>query len=192
MAPRESSERPVTSTLLSKKVAHALRHDPKAYGLNPDPEGWVPVDDLLLALRRQGSAWAVVRKADLERMLATSSKRRFDISDDQIRALYGHSLPGRITYAPKLSPPVLFHGTAPSAWEQIRLEGLRPMRRQFVHLSSDTTQAIAVGRRKHPEPLILHVDAAGAQTAGVRFFPGNEVVWLVEHVPPEYLTCLTP
>jgi putative RNA 2'-phosphotransferase len=192
VAPREASERPVSSTSLSKKVAHALRHDPKAYGLRPDSEGWVPVDDLLAALRARGSAWAAVQRADVERMLASSSKRRFELSGGQIRALYGHSLAGRIARAPELSPPVLFHGTAPSAWCQIQLEGLRPMRRQFVHLSSDTTQALAVGRRKHPEPLILHVDAAGAQAAGISFYPGNDVVWLAEHVPPDFVSCLRP
>src|SRR5579883_1696013 len=36
---------------LSKTISYALRHDPGAYGLQLDQEGWVRVADLLQALR---------------------------------------------------------------------------------------------------------------------------------------------
>ena len=183
----------VSSTWLSRRIAHALRHEPWIYGLELDGHGWVSVDDLLAGLRSTGGpAWADLARTDLEQMVASSTKRRYELSNDRIRARYGHSVPGLSRRTPAQPPPVLFHGTAPSTWQAIRDTGLRPMTRQFVHLSVDTAQALAVGRRKHRKPVVLHVDAAGANAAGISFYPGNELVWLAEHVPPEFVTCPEP
>lgn len=42
----------------------------------------------------------------------------------------------------------LFHGTAPDAWAMIQIDGLLPMRRQFVRILVDRETALMVGRRK--------------------------------------------
>lgn len=64
---------------LSRVVSHALRHEPWLYELELDDEGWVPVDQLLMALREKGGDWEVVDTRSLERMLetATSAGMRF-------------------------------------------------------------------------------------------------------------------
>ena len=61
------------------------------------------------------------------------------------------------------------------------------MGRQYVHLSLERETAIAVGRRKSPDPIILVVNAQNAWKAGVAFYTGNEKVWLADHVPPEFI-----
>ena len=81
--------------VLSKTVSHALRHEPWVYELELDDAGWVPVDDLLRSLRDM-RRWRHVERDDLTRMIASSAKRRYEIDGDRIRALYGHSVPGRI------------------------------------------------------------------------------------------------
>jgi RNA:NAD 2'-phosphotransferase (TPT1/KptA family) len=43
---------------LSRLVSNALRHEPNAYGLELDPEGWVEVNALLEALKRRSSGFA--------------------------------------------------------------------------------------------------------------------------------------
>ena len=85
-------------------------------------------------------------------------------------------------------PTVLFHGTDPAVVEAIRADGLRPMRRQFVHLSSDAATAAQVGRRKARTPVILEIAAGAAHHAGVPFYLGNEMVWLADHVPPRFIS----
>jgi putative RNA 2'-phosphotransferase len=120
-------------------------------------------------------------------MVASSSKRRHEIEGDRIRALYGHSVPGRILRLEATPPGVLFHGTSPQAWESIRLLGLAPMGRQYVHLSVDVTTAAEVGRRKSITPVLLRVGAREACEQGVRFWQGNEKVWLAEVVPVRFL-----
>lgn len=172
---------------LSRVVSHALRHQPWLYELELDEEGWSPLGVLLSALHTVGPGWRGVTRADLADMVATSDKRRHEIDGDRIRALYGHSLPGRILMVETPPPQTLYHGTSPQAWASISEHGLRPMTRQYVHLSNDLDTATAVGRRKSPEPVVLAVAARRGAAEGVRFFRGNEVVWLALDVPSRFV-----
>lgn len=167
-------------------VSHALRHEPWRYELEPDEAGWVAVQWLVEALRLE-PGWSLLTVGDVEAMVADASKRRHEIRDGQIRALYGHSLPGRVDRVSAAPPAELFHGTSPAAAETIRVEGLRPMGRQYVHLSVDRDTARAVGVRKAPEPVILVVAARAAAEAGVAFYVGNDRVWLVDEVPARFV-----
>lgn len=174
------------TTNLSKAVARALRHDPSSYGLDLDHHGWVPVDELVAALNRQRQ-WRDVDRAELVAMVQDQAKRRYEIRGDRIRALYGHSVaidPSSDAAAP---PDVLFHGTPRGALASIIADGLRPMSRQYVHLSVDEDQARAVGRRRSRDVVILRVAARDAAAAGIRFWRASDSVWLCRGVPPEFL-----
>ncbi len=177
----------MTDADLSRLVSHALRHEPWLYELELDEEGWAPVEQLLGALREKGGDWESVDRNVLERMLATAGKRRHELDGNRIRALYGHSVAGRIQRRPATPPARLFHGTAPETSVVVQTDGLLPMGRQFVHLSVDRDTAAMVGRRKSARPAVLAVDAAGAAWAGVRFYEGNDLVWLADSVPARFL-----
>jgi putative RNA 2'-phosphotransferase len=172
---------------VSRVASHALRHEPWLYELELDADGWVPIDQLVDAIRAMGPKWSGVDRGVVTEMVETATKQRHEIDGDRIRALYGHSVPARIRKVPAAPPVRLFHGTSPAAWKRIRETGLAPMGRQYVHLSTDVETASAVGRRKDPAPLILLVDAARAHAAGVAFYEGNEMVWLADAVPAEFL-----
>jgi len=165
---------------LSKRMSHALRHEPWLYELELDEEGWTPVADLLAALG--------VSRERLEDVVRDSPKQRFELAGDRIRARYGHSVPGRIVRVPGVPPELLYHGTGASAADRIRREGLRPMRRQYVHLSVTREMAESVGRRKGEQVRVLTVDTVAARAAGVEFMRGNELVWLAMNVPAEFLS----
>ena len=64
-------------------------------------------------------------------------------------------------------------------------EGLRKMKRHHVHLSPDVPTAITIGSR-HGRPVVFAIDAA-MHAAGFTFYRSATGVWLVGHVPPEYL-----
>ena len=105
------------------------------------------------------------------------------MAEGRTRALYGHSVPGKLARTPSTPPKHLYHGTSPKVLEAIRQNGLQPTARQYVHLSNNRADALEVGRRKHPQPVLLLVNAADAANAGVAFYVGNEKVWLADHVP---------
>jgi putative RNA 2'-phosphotransferase len=172
---------------LSRAVSHALRHEPWLYELELDEAGWVPVDALLAALRAENSSWISLSEGDLMQMIALSDKERHELREGRIRALYGHSTPQRLVREQAEPPSTLYHGTAPQPAGQIRQEGLKPMGRQYVHLSADMGTAEQVGRRKAKAPVILRVKADAAHASGVVFYRGNGLVWLADSIPPAFI-----
>ncbi len=119
---------------LSKEISYALRHAPWEYELELDSEGWVSVEQVLNALRLD-KQWESITESDLKKMIEVSDKKRHEILDEKIRALYGHSVPQKILKKVSVPPSILYHGTARHLVEQILSEGLQPMGRQYVHLS---------------------------------------------------------
>jgi putative RNA 2'-phosphotransferase len=179
---------PINYTRLSKTVAHALRHAPDQYGLEPDDAGWMPVEDLLAALRGRRRAWRDLTEADLAEMLRRADKQRYELCDGRIRALYGHSLTDRIEKSPVTPPDLLYHGTSPGAAALIQAEGLKPMQRQYVHLSADEETAQLVGARHATQPVILTIQAGEAHRAGIRFYYGSDDIWLSDKMPARFIT----
>lgn len=131
---------------LSKFLSLVLRHQPETIGLVLDTQGWATIDDLIALAAAAGTSFS---RTDLDRVVATSDKKRFTISDDglRIRAAQGHSVSVELGLAPREPPPVLYHGTATRFVDAIIAEGLKPQSRQHVHLSLDEATALNVGRR---------------------------------------------
>lgn len=171
---------------ISKFLSLHLRHRPDRLGLQLEPGGWVAVDALLAACARKGVR---ISRAQLEEVVRTSDKQRFafDAEGRKIRANQGHSVAVDLQLAPQAPPAVLYHGTGERAVAAILREGLRKMKRHHVHLSADVETARRVGAR-HGRPVVLRVDAAAMAAAGIAFFRSENGVWLVEHVPPGYLS----
>ena len=173
-------------TELSKEISYALRHAPWEYELEMDEEGWVPVEQLLDALHRS-EKWSNICEADLKEMIEKSKKKRHELKGGNIRAFYGHSIPMKILKEDKMPPDVLYHGTARRFLESINENGLLPQSRQYVHLSQDIETAENVGRRHDDKPCILYIDAKVAWDDGIKFYYGNEKVWLADIIPSRYI-----
>lgn len=177
---------------LSKEISYALRHAPWEFELELDEQGFVSIAQLLHALNESGTYEREVTQADLEQIIANSEKKRHEIVGDKIRALYGHTVPQIIKKESGIPPAVLYHGTTHRALPQILLDGLKPMQRQYVHLSIDVETATRVGKRRDPEPVILKINTVAAQKVGILFFVGNDKVWLCKEMPKDCLSIFTP
>lgn len=90
---------------------------------------------------------------------------------------------------PRISPDVLYHGTGQHTVEPIMQMGLCKMSRHHVHLSKDIATA-RIGAR-YGRQVVFAVDAAAMHKAGYTFYCSENGVWLVAHVPPEYLNAVT-
>lgn len=88
---------------LSRAVSHALRHEPWLYELELDGKGWASVESILVALGKGQPEWADLCEADLTAMIEGSSKRRHEVKDGRIRALYGDSI-GKLKRTPATPP----------------------------------------------------------------------------------------
>jgi putative RNA 2'-phosphotransferase len=172
---------------LSRLVSKTLRHEPESFGLYPDLDGFVPLEDLVAALRRSGCEFARLTVREIEDMVSHALKRRHEIVGGKIRALYGHSIAVPIRRFAAEPPEVLFHGTTEDAISRIQAFGLQPIRRQHVHLSEDVSIAREVALRRRKKCAVFKVDARRAHLDGISFFRGGELVWLAQQISWKYL-----
>jgi len=168
---------------ISKYLAKHLRHRPERIGIELDAHGWVEIDALLAATAAHGFP---ISREELEEVVARNDKRRFMIDGDRIRANQGHTVPVDLDLPVVEPPPLLYHGTVARNLPAIRMEGLRRMARHHVHLSPDRETARAVGARRG-EPVVLVVEAGAMHAAGHEFRVSANGVWLVHHVPPQFI-----
>ena len=176
---------PAQTTRTSKFLSLVLRHQPETAHITLDAAGWVSVEDLLVGCAK---ARRTLNRADLEHIVATNAKKRFEFSADgtRIRASQGHSVEVDLNYESKDPPPILYHGTATRFLESIQVQGLLKMQRHHVHLSAETKMTMQVGAR-HGKPVLLTILAADMHQAGHTFYLSTNGVWLVEHVPPNFI-----
>lgn len=172
---------------LSKTISHAIRHEPWVYELELDEQGWVLLDELLLALKETSDSWKDVDRSIIQKIIDSSEKKRFEISQDKIRALYGHSFPQKLSFESGIPPEILYHGTTKDMAEIIKRDGLLPMGRQYVHLSPHLNIAKEVAKRKGREVEILTIASEKSYKNGNKFYKGNDYVWLSDAIPPEYI-----
>ncbi len=165
-----------------------LRHEPQKANLTLEPGGWVLIDDLLAGTTSAGFHFT---RDELEEVVELCEKQRFaiDETDTKIRANQGHSTEVDLQLEPMDPPAELFHGTPERNLVAVLRDGLFKMARHHVHLSPDTQTATKVGSRRG-KPMILVVDAAKMRVEGHVFYCSANGVWLVEHVPPQYLRLL--
>ncbi|ABA24236.1 Phosphotransferase KptA/Tpt1 [Trichormus variabilis ATCC 29413] len=170
---------------ISKFLSKHLRHTPERLGLVLAPGGWVAVDELLSAC---ASHQFPISRADLEQVVSNNDKQRFSFDETatKIRANQGHSVEVDLQLQPQLPPPILYHGTGEKSVPAILKSGLLKMSRHHVHLSKDIETARTVGIR-HGKPVIFSVDAMVMYQSGFTFYCSDNGVYLVDHVPPEYL-----
>jgi len=167
---------------VSKLMAYILRHSPGEFGLKPDREGFVPLDELLKALR---AVYPDVTEDFVREIVKRDPKGRYEIRGGKIRARYGHSFKVKLDHEEDTESRVLYHGTPRRNLPRIMREGLRPMRRQFVHLSTSREEAIETGRRHGRDVVLLIIDADCLRRKGLRVYKAGKHVRIVERVPPE-------
>ena len=144
----------------SRYLSYLLRHHPEAAGITLDAHGWADVDQLLAGMKKHR-----ITRAQLEEIVAADQKQRyaFDERRTKIRANQGHSIAASIA-----------------------AQGLRPMNRLYVHLSTDVQTARKVGAR-HGEPIVYEIDCAAMRRDAYVFYLSQNGVWLIKQVPYRYM-----
>lgn len=165
----------------SVRLSYLLRHKPEDARLTLDKEGWCSISELI--------SNADFSRDELEQIVQTDEKGRYTIKGDYIRANQGHSTDKvKISFKKAVPPTVLYHGTNFTAYEQIKKTGLLPMSRHHVHLTDNTATAKMVGGRRKKSVCLLMVNTAEMLKDGIQFYVSDNGVWLVNEVPPKYIS----
>lgn len=162
-----------------------LRHQPDVIGVTLDDNGWASVMELMEGIQRKGIR---IDSDLLDEVVATNDKKRFAFNEDKtkIRANQGHSVKVDVELREAEPPEILYHGTVLRFVDSIRVEGLKPMNRQHVHLSKQVSAAQQVGARRG-KPILLKVRALEMHQQGFKFYLSENGVWLTELVAPEFI-----
>lgn len=163
----------------SKRLAYLLRHSDL-----PDRNGWVRVGVVLNEMS--------ITLQMLQDIVAKDTKGRFEFSEDEssVRALYGHSIDVDLELEPTTPPMILYHGTAEKYLENIMKDGLKPRKRNYVHLSETIDMAIQVGAR-HGKPIVLSIDTEAMISVGYKFYKAQNGVWLTSEIPVRFYKITT-
>jgi putative RNA 2'-phosphotransferase len=151
-----------------------------------DDNGWVDIDELINNANKYSNMQFA--KSIIIEIVKINDKQRFiiDTEKNKIRANQGHSISIDLALEPQTPPDELYHGTTTRFFESIIENGIKPMSRQYVHLSRTIKIAEAVGKR-HGKPVILKIDAKAMYDNGYKFYISENKVWLVDYVPKEYI-----
>lgn len=170
---------------ISKFLSLVLRHQPELINLNMDEQGWVSVPELIEKCAQKGVQFTF---DDLKYVVDNNDKKRFKFNEDftKIRASQGHSIKVDLGLVLKYPPEFLYHGTGEKSVNSIKINGLKKMNRQHVHLSKDKETATKVGQR-HGSPFIFTIKSGAMSRDGFKFFLSDNGVWLTDNVPAKYL-----
>ena len=178
----------------SKKLSYVLRHNPQSIGITLDEYGWADSEKLCQKL--------LIDRSYLEEVVESSTKKsddsaygsRFRFSNDytKIKANQGHNAALNIKNDMEaVNPPFeVYHGTKKDLLDIIMTEGLKPMGRQHVHLSPDTTTAVTVAGRRKGDNIILVVKTKAMYADNVKIYKSENGYYLVDYVDPKYIEVL--
>lgn len=147
---------------ISKSLSYLLRHGAIKEKIPIDSQGWVTMTSIL-ANNRLKSLQAT--QSDIERIVASNDKQRFRLKEEAgkwyICANQGHTLasvtPDLVLLTVETVPLDVYHGTFTNKLPLIEKEGLRRMKRNHIHMTSDAKWSV-LGIRKSCSVLI-HIDA---------------------------------
>jgi putative RNA 2'-phosphotransferase len=173
---------------LGRVMTGILRHFPEKYGLEIDPQGWIPLPKLVEAIGRQHRGYQHwLRIHHLVGIAESDPKGRYEVKDERVRATYAHTIAVELDLPTENIPDLLYFPVTPDEASIVLEVGLKPSDRRMVHLSRTAADARAAGMVRTPEPVLLVIDARAARGSGVVIMQAGKTVFLVDHVAPEFL-----
>jgi len=173
---------------LGRIVTGILRHFPDRYQLPIDPHGWVGLPQIVRAIQQKHPAYHWLRPQHILAIIETDAKGRYEVRDDRIRATYGHTVDIELDLPTENIPDQLYYPVTTDEATIVLEVGLKPSDRKKVHLSKTADDAHSAGAVRTPDPVILEIDAKRARADGIVIMKAGKTVYLVDRVPPEYLS----
>jgi putative RNA 2'-phosphotransferase len=172
---------------IGRTMAGALRHFPENFNLEMDDQGFVNLRDFVRALQTHQKRFHWVRPHHIIAVIETDPKGRYQVSNESIRATYGHTIELDLRLPTDNIPEELYYPTTPEEADIILETGLKPSDRKMVHLSKTYGDAMNAGKVRTDDPIILAIDVEKAITDGYSVGRAGRTVYLAKEIPAEYL-----
>lgn len=168
---------------LGRTMAGILRHG--RFNLKTDDQGFVRIKDIVSKVKENNPRMHWLRPHHIIALADTDSKGRYQVSGDEIRATYGHTIPLDLRLDTDNIPDELYYPTTEEEAEIILEAGLMPSDRSMVHLSLTYDDAFAAGSVRVENPVILAIDTNACFDAGYDIGKAAKTVFLCKQVPAE-------
>lgn len=173
---------------IGRVMAGALRHFPEKFELNMDTNGFVDLKEFINALQSTRRRLQWLRPHHIIAIIETDPKGRYEYRDGKIRATYGHSIDLELDLPTTGIPDKLYYPTTAEEVDIVLETGLKPSDRKKVHLSKTYEDANTAGKVRTAAPIILEINSAKAIGSGIVIQKAGKTVYLVESVPPEFIS----
>lgn len=174
---------------LEKLLKYILGLRPDEFGLYPDARGFVTMKALLAALHDE-EGWRGVREGQIMTYVnQPGDQSMFEAAEGLIRLK--PELAGLPPEAPAAHevPKILYFALKPTAWPVISERGLHPKSGETAAtLWADKEQALKIGKRSSPTPVLVSVQSGPAMKGGTEFEPYSELLWLSKFVEAKFLS----
>jgi len=172
---------------IGRTMAGALRHFPERMGLEMDRQGFVDIRALIAAMNDRNRRLHWLRPHHIIAIAETDAKGRYQVSNDMVRATYGHTLDLELDLPTDNIPEELYYPSTGEEAEILLETGLKPSDRKMVHLSKTYGDAFSAGSVRTDEPVILSIDTVSAIEDGIVIGRAGRTVYLTDEVPSKYL-----
>lgn len=172
-------------TQLAKFIAYALGRKPDEFGLVPDPDGFIKINEFLKAVREEDGL-QYVRSSNIEEILITQPNPPVEIKGNLIRATYRDKLP---PHSPAQNlPKLLYTCVRRRAYPVVLEKGIFPTTYYRVILSSHRDLAEKMGKRMDPMPVLITVQTGKATQSGTMFYGAGDMIFLAESIHKDCFT----
>jgi len=167
-----------------KLLHYILGYRPDEFGLVPDPDGYVPVKELLKVIHEEEN-YGYVRESHIREILLGPDRFLFELMDQRIRSLDRQWEPDLSTPCLDL-PAILFAPIRRRAHAHVMEKGLSAGNNKYILLTPEKDFAEKIGRRTDPEPVLLEILANEAGRVGNPFLAFGEL-FLVKEIPARFI-----
>ncbi|WP_300668984.1 RNA 2'-phosphotransferase [Desulfoluna sp.] len=164
----------------AKILAYTLGVDPYEFGLIPDADGYVKIKEFLKAINEE-EGWRHIREGHIKEVCLTISPCPVEMNEKKIRATdrsrltlprYGEEVPGE-----------LYVAIRQKAWPRVHDRGLAATDDTLIRLATEKTFSTRLGKRIDGNPVILTVQTARAEDAGIVFLKAAAHLFLADEIP---------
>lgn len=168
------------ASALAKFLTYALGSRPDEFGLVADSRGFVPIKELVKALRVE-EGWRHLREAHLKEVALTVVPCPVEMEAGLIRASARERLPRK--RIPEALPKLLYIAVRTRAYPTVSERGLQSGSRPHLILSSSRDMALKLGHRIDTEPVLLTVNVAQSLGSGTDYKQYGELLYLADAIP---------
>jgi len=167
-----------------KLLNYVLGYRPDEFGLIPDPDGYIPVKELLKAIHEEEN-YGYVRESHIREILLGPDRFSFECINQRIRSLERRFVTDFTIPCPEL-PVILYAPIRRRAHAHVMEKGLSAGNHKYLLLTLEKDFAERIGRRTDPEPVLLEIRAHEAGRTGNRFTAFGDL-FLTKEIPVRFI-----